>query len=230
MRFILILVFCGLLGKIGAAAQEALHVVILGDSNTWLGGDDCSKPKGWNYWFKEACQPASCRSYARSGATWTHTEKTKRNTVEYKEVLGDDNVMTNQIYRLEEAMEKGEQVKPNLIILLAGTNDAWFRKEKVSPESLGTQVKEDCERLRKMVAEGARIVVLTPMKSKHAGEKAIRMAGDEIEKASKEMEIETIRLDGMDIETYDGTHTSERGAQKLGQYLAETICHQCNQL
>ena len=43
------------------------NIVILGDSNTAIGGDDCSKSVGWNKWFRDMLSPASCRSYARSG-------------------------------------------------------------------------------------------------------------------------------------------------------------------
>ena len=63
----------------GAAAVSAPHVVILGDSNTSIGGDMCDNPKGWNKWFAEQFDSKSCRSYARSGATWTHTKSTRRN-------------------------------------------------------------------------------------------------------------------------------------------------------
>ena len=72
-------------------ANDSTHVAILGDSNTWLGGDQCDQPRGWNKWFKDYFAPASCRSYARSGATWTNTARTKRNPDEVKEVLsGED--------------------------------------------------------------------------------------------------------------------------------------------
>ena len=54
-------------------ANDSTHVAILGDSNTWLGGDQCDQPRGWNKWFKDYFAPASCRSYARSGATLTNT-------------------------------------------------------------------------------------------------------------------------------------------------------------
>ncbi|MBO7511027.1 MAG: alpha-galactosidase, partial [Bacteroidales bacterium] len=43
----------------------------------------------WNKWFCEAINPESCRSYARSGATWTHTEATTYDTEEYSERYGE---------------------------------------------------------------------------------------------------------------------------------------------
>ena len=96
-----------------------LHVVILGDSNTWIGGDDCDKPKGWNKWFVDEFRPLSCKSYARSGATWTNTSTTRENVVEDIAVLGNDNVIYNQIARLKRACDEGRQQTPDLIIIAA---------------------------------------------------------------------------------------------------------------
>ena len=123
-------------------AQKPLHVVILGDSNTWIGGDDCDQPQGWNKWFKDVFQPTTCKSYARSGATWTNTPQTHRNTLENIEVLGNDNVIYNQICRLQEAIDSGIQHTPQLILILAGTNDAWFTKAR--PMALSKSVCKVC--------------------------------------------------------------------------------------
>ena len=89
MRQLLILILT--LMTTTMVAQEQCHVVILGDSNTWIGGDYCDKPRGWNKWFKDAFQPTSIRSYARSGATWTNTPTTQMNTQETTDILGNDN-------------------------------------------------------------------------------------------------------------------------------------------
>ena len=67
-----------------------------------------------------------CRSYARSGATWTATVRTVRDVDEYTEKLGDNNVIYNQICRLMVAVADGRQAYPHTIIISAGTNDAWF--------------------------------------------------------------------------------------------------------
>ena len=71
MKRIGLLILWGLWLYGNIQAQSVMHVVILGDSNTFIGGDQCDKPQGWNKWFKELANPLSCRSYARSGATWT---------------------------------------------------------------------------------------------------------------------------------------------------------------
>lgn len=204
-----------------AVAQQPLHVVILGDSNTWIGGDDCDQPKGWNYWLRQACQPASMRSYARSGATWTHTERTKRNTVENIGVLGDDNVISNQIARLEEALLSGAQTMPDVVIIMAGTNDAWFRRGQLNA-LLAAQVEADCDSLKALLPE-ARIVLLTPMRSKHAGVKPIALAGDIIETTGKRLGLTTIRMDRRRVSTSDGTHTNTAGAKAMGRYVTQQL-------
>ena len=135
MRYLLPFILT-MLPILPTTAGMPLHVVILGDSNTWLGGDDCNKPQGWNKWFCDAFQPASCRSYARSGATWTNTPQTRRNTQENIGILGNDNVIYNQICRLEEAIFNGSQPTPQLILILAGTNDAWFLKSRPLPPTV----------------------------------------------------------------------------------------------
>lgn len=199
-------------------AEEHLHVVILGDSNTWIGGDDCNQPQGWNKWFNDVFQPASCKSYARSGATWTNTSETRRNTQENIEILGDDNVIYNQICRLQEAIDSGVQPRPQLILIMAGTNDAWFQKArplvfaKTANEAFATDtdtlmarpvcqiqtlaesVRYGCERLKATWPE-ARIILLTPLQSVAAGPANITKAGDFIEACGQLLGISVIRLD-----------------------------------
>ena len=210
---------------------QNVDVVILGDSNTWIGGDDCDQPQGWNKWFKDVFQPTTCKSYARSGATWTHTPLTKRNTQENTDVLSDDNVIFNQICRLEEAVDSGIQPLPTLIIIMAGTNDAWFRPQSLDT-TLDSIVTADCGLLKEAFPQ-TRIVLLTPLQSVHAGDHIFR-AGDIIEACGQRLGLTVIRMDrlgGIDAKkekihrhyTTDGTHTSVLGAQRLGTFIAETI-------
>ena len=192
------------------------HVVILGDSNTFIGGDACDQPRGWNKWFKEAFAPASCRSYARSGATWTNTEVTKRNTTENIGVLGNDNVVYNQIERLKDVCLQGEQPTPDLIIISAGTNDAWFvsQRPQVFAQTvdgafadeamvfrpanevltLAESVRYGCELLKTAFPE-ARIILLTPLQATKADAQLITKAGDIIEACARRMALGVIRLD-----------------------------------
>lgn len=199
-------------------AQEATHIVVLGDSNTWLGGDECDKPQGWTYWLCEQLKPMSCRSYARSGATWTHTVATRRNVNEYTEKLGDDNVVFNQICRLQEAAEVGKQALPHLIIIAAGTNDAWFSHKRpkvfdmpsddiaknsgtsftdLHPNevlTLADAIRYDCELLKKSFPE-ASIILLTPMQSTAVPTEKISAVSDIIVSVAQNMGAEVIRMD-----------------------------------
>ena len=128
-----------------------MNIVLLGDSNTWIGGDECDKPQGWNKWFKDLANPLSCHSYARSGATWTHTSLTDYDTEEDTGVLSDNNVVYNQINRLKEAYQQQKQVKPDLIIVMAGTNDLWFADKR--PDSLSTWIRYDAQLLKEAFPE-----------------------------------------------------------------------------
>ena len=206
----------------GAMAQTQEHkninVVILGDSNTWIGGDDCDNEKGWNKWFKDFFQPASCKSYARSGATWTNTSRTRLNTEENIAVLGDNNVIYNQIMRLRQAVKNGSQTTPNLIIIAAGTNDAWFQnkrpfvfsetgeeaflwadkpitgKDVSKVKSLAKSVRYGCELLMESFPD-AQIVLLTPLQCTATKLEYIHQAGDIIEECGRQMSISVIRQD-----------------------------------
>lgn len=233
------------------------NVIILGDSNTFIGGDDCNKEKGWNKWFKEFFAPATCKSYARSGATWTNTRSTTRNTLECIEVLSDNNVIYNQVQRVFDAFEAQQQVAPDLIIIACGTNDAWFEKRRpgiynttvtqafqVSDEqflnkkasqvtSLAESIRYSCLLLQSKF-ENARIILLTPLQSVHAGEAKIKKVGDTIEACGKKLGLSVIRQDEICCIKYseeklhkhytsDGTHTNELGAETNGKILANKI-------
>ena len=208
-----------------------LHVVILGDSNTWIGGDDCDKPKGWNKWFGE-------------------------NVVEDIAVLGNDNVIYNQIARLKRACDEGRQQKPDLIIIAAGTNDAWFVKQRPKvfaktaaqafadkkpirgrkPNevlSLAESVRYGCELLMERFPE-AQIILLTPLQAIQPTKANLDRASDIIEQCGRRMGLEVVRQDReccvrrADEQktkryTTDGAHTSEEGARLNGTYLAKRI-------
>ena len=197
-------------------------IVFLGDSNTSIGGDACNIGKAWTKWFVADFPVKTYRSYARSGATWTNAAGTQRDTEEYTEKLGDNNVVYNQCERLLEACAKGEQAVPNLIVIAAGTNDAWFRKARPSlfsesvdaafaipaeqllskqPAevlSLAGSVRFVCERLRKAFPE-ARIVLLTPMQTTATSLQNIRRVSDTIAACAQRLEIDVVWQDGTDF-------------------------------
>lgn len=210
-----------LMATTAVMAQQKLDIhhcdiVVLGDSNTWLGGDNCDKPKGWTKWFDEKVRPSSCRSYARSGATWTNTVNTKRNVEENIGVLGDDNVIYNQINRLALDIDSGRIATPDIIIISAGTNDVWFKNKRpmvfdkrtltaddvsllaeappCAVLTLVESVAQNCALLHKICPK-ARIMLLTPMQTTQASEADIAAAGDIIDSYAKASGLEVLRLD-----------------------------------
>lgn len=194
------------------------NVVLLGDSNTWIGGDSCDSPRGWNYWFARQMNPLTIRSYARSGATWSHTSRTVADTREYSEVITDNNVIYNQILRLVEAVDSGRQTLPDLVMVSAGTNDAWFphlRPEQFSrgvreavardetelmmlpPSkvvSLTECVKYDLLVLRERFPD-ARIIVMTPLQSIRIAPEMLSDISGMIEAVATDAGADVIRQD-----------------------------------
>lgn len=223
-----------------AYTQSNVRIAILGDSNTWLGGDDCSNRKGWTYWFKNIVRPKECTSFARSGATWTNTESTVVDIKENIGVLGDNNVIMNQVERLRKATAEGKMVSPDIIIIAAGTNDAWFKDKRPGAfiddgtyMSLHGAVTNNCEQLKSLYPN-TRIIVLTPLQTTAADLSLIRKAGDIIQTAAERLGAEVIRQDKVmkvdckrektkHLYTYDGTHTSIKGAKSNGEYIGNWI-------
>lgn len=234
-----------------------MNVVLLGDSNTSNGGDDCTGERSWSKWFKEAFAPKTCISYARSGATWTNNALTRLDMEENVRVVTHSNVIYNQVSRFKAAYKDGTQPEPSLIIIACGTNDAWFENKR--PEmyslsvskvfktslqdllmkkvnqvtSLAESVRYNCEILREAFPD-ARIVLLSPLQSVHAGEAKIQKVGDVIEQCGEKLGVTVIRQDKVCCVkfaeermkkhyTTDGTHTNAEGAKIIGQQIAELL-------
>lgn len=193
-------------------------VVILGDSNSWIGGDSCNAPKGWNYWFAREMSPKTIRSYARSGATWSHVEATRRLPEEYSEVITDNNVIYNQIIRLISATETGEQSTPDLIMISAGTNDAWFPQfrpavfSRTAREALGRDAGElislpagkvltlaEAVRYDLLILAArfpeAKIIVMTPLQSIKISSAMLADVSEIIEEVARQSGATVIRQD-----------------------------------
>ena len=203
---------------LSAGNTSSLNVVILGDSNTWLGGEFCTGQQGWTRWFVDRFRPATCRSYARSGATWTHTAATRHDLRENTERLSDNNVVFNQIERLIDDCNKGRQIEPQLIIISAGTNDAWFPKQRPevlscsvaqafeepdsifshrTPEtvrSLAEVVRYDCTLLMRIFPH-AQIVLLTPMQSTAIPDLRLFAVAETIAQCGDQLSLSVVRQD-----------------------------------
>lgn len=222
------------------------HVVMLGDSNTWIGGDDCSKPAGWNYWFVKLAAPASAHSYARSGATWTATPCTRRDVKENVGVISDNNVIYNQVARLQEAVKSGYQPVPTLVFISAGANDAWFSRRRpralkdsscssysespASAMTLPDAVKQTCGMLKKEFPD-VRIVVLVPFPMKSVKTESMERASRLISETAREVGAEVIfqKESGVgygtsgEPSTSDGNHTNLHGAEILGRFIYDKL-------
>lgn len=231
---------------------DSLTVALLGDSNLWLGGDDCSKPKGWNMTFAKLLG-GTCRSYARSGATWSHNKATRVDTMQNVGVLADNNVILNQVMRLKGVVDANPSYRPDIVIISAGANDAWFltkRPDLFAPElqadsreltamqpsevrSLHDAIKLNCALLRSFLPK-ARIILLTPLQTIAVDSALLNRVSDTIEHAASELGVESLRLDTLapiraDEErkkfrlTYDGTHTSVLGARLCGEAIFNAV-------
>ena len=137
---LLALTATGLQGRCGLPAS----VAFLGDSNTWTGGDGCTGPQAWSYHLVRNLLPRDCRSFARSGATWTNNSATSVSPGFYSEVLHDDNVIYNQALRLIMAVDSGAFTSPGYIFIMGGTNDAWFADRR--PGIWSESVEAVCNR------------------------------------------------------------------------------------
>ena len=224
-----------------------LKVALLGDSMTWIGGDNFEKPNGWTHYMADL--PIEMKTYARSGATWTNTKETTGNTKAYSEVLDAENVIYNQAIRLI----NDNAFTPDIIIIYAGTNDAWFssrrpgifnRYEKGSDitleskpsdfTSLEGSVDLVCTLLNSEYPD-AKIYLLTPVNAGKISEAEITKVSDIIEKAGLSQGATVVRGDrelpfrnkdeaGKRRKyTYDGVHTNKKGAKLIADCIRRNI-------
>lgn len=225
------------------SAGDVVKIALLGDSMTWLGGPDFSNPRGWTHYLTDI--PAEMKLYARSGATWTNTSSTKINPEAYSEVIDDDNVIYNQIMRLE---ADSATFSPDIVIVFAGTNDAWFDTRRpgifsdFSPShpdieadidmntalsrctTLATSVRLACSVLSDAFPE-SEICIITPVKSKKIDDNKISLVSDIISRGAEEFGFHVVRGDREveSVSTYDGVHTDEKGARTLSEIVRKRI-------
>ena len=216
--------------KASNTQERVKSVVFLGDSNLWSGGDDCTNSRSWSYWFKNILQPETCRSYARSGATWSNTERTKADVNNYSEVLSDENVIWNQVLRLINDIESKKFAPPQYIFIMAGTNDAWFHQQRPSllKESVHDVFSKPLVETKPMLSLAA--AVRYNCELLHASKDRVSNISNVIADCGKRLNTPVIRLDIPSLinplqerkqkqNTIDGTHTNVRGAEKIGRYI-----------
>ena len=131
LSFVCIVFLLSLFGVTASETVDSVKVVaLLGDSMTWIGGDNCEKETGWTYHLKKSFPNWTIKPYARSGATWTNTVATKGDVSFYSEILCDENVVYDQVLRLINDVDSGKLTSPDVIIAFAGGNDAWFEERR----------------------------------------------------------------------------------------------------
>lgn len=234
-------------------SDEGSVVAFLGDSNLWIGGDDCSDSTAWTYRMLREIGAAKARSFARSGATITNTRLTPADTTHYTELLNDTNTFYNQALRLNGAIASGYFPRPSLIIIYGGSNDAWFASRRPElwdgdsdsdPEVTATTMPADATTLSRslrLVAAllnvsnpEAEIVVVGPPFMTKTSRKTISAVTDIMEAEASRMGLRMVRLDNDSLInpdkekirfslTRDGVHTNPDGARRLGSYVARQI-------
>jgi len=234
--------------------EAGLRIALLGDSMTWIGGDSCQNRSGWSHYLKASGVADSIDVYARSGATWTNTINTRLDTAFYSEVLHDDNVIYNQAMRLAGRVKDGTSTPPDLVIVFAGANDAWFSDRRPGIFDLQDSIAgysycasvSDATSLQKSVALAcdllklslpqSKIVFITPLEMSKVSPEVITKVSDIIEKTAISRGIPTLRADRKvairhieEIEspkyTSDGVHTNPAGASLLANFILNKIQH-----
>lgn len=202
-------------------------IAFLGDSNLWLGGEDCSKETSWSYWMVESVRQASshesdeviARSFARSGATLTNVTSTPSDTTLYSELLDDANTLYNQVLRLNGAVERCEIPSPDIIILYGGTNDAWFadrrpglfdnisadrgeKPELARHPGQATTLRESLALLVRLLESDnpeSRIIMVGPPLTTKVSDGQIKRVTDIMEEIARREGLQMIRLDSPDL-------------------------------
>lgn len=226
-------------------------IALLGDSLTWLGGDSCSNPTGWSHYLRESAFADNIEVFARSGATWANTPESRPDTEAYSEILHPDNIIFNQILRLGKRLAENGQEAPEIIIIMAGTNDAWFSdrfplifSENESSDAaadndpakvctLSGSVALGCRMLKGMAPE-CRILIVTPPQNSKVSAESIHHVSDIIEAAALRYGVKVARADQecaithdreatSPLFTYDGVHTNPEGARIVADYILSQL-------
>lgn len=235
--------------NLAGAFTGAETVALLGDSMTWIGGDNCEKETGWTYHFKKNFPQCDLHTYARSGATWTNTAATRGDTDFYTAILDDENVIYDQVLRLIGDVESGKIKAPDIVVMFAGGNDAWFENRRpgiydtvlplpddvdnVKPSQVTTlegSIELACALVNKHLPDASIILITPPEMSKTSPER-IHKVGDTIERTGKRLGLPVLRADfdlpfkheveksDNRVYTYDGAHSNPIGAQIVAAYI-----------
>ena len=239
------------LAESGSNPAVKPRIALLGDSMTWIGGDSCQNDTGWTHILKESGLASEIDVYARSGATWTNTKNTRRNPGHYTELLHDDNVVYNQAIRLIEHADTCDTA-PDIIILFAGANDAWFAAKRpgiFNRENVEAVYTSSTDPAEVTSLEGsirlvtdilisqfphASLLFVAPLQMSKTDAETIFKVADIIEMSARQKGWTTLRADrqtGIRHEeetsfprfTYDGVHTNPDGARIVGYFITDHL-------
>lgn len=234
-----------------AISPRGKRAALLGDSMTWIGGSDCDRPCGWTATFREEAGCSAIDVYARSGATWTNTAATRVDTEFYSELLHDDNVVFNQAQRLINAVHADSLLRPDIIILYAGANDAWFASRRpglfnceesyVAPDdapssatTLAGSVTLVCSRLNRAFPD-ATLLLVTPVEMAQAPAARTARVAEIIDSVGRSMDVAVVRADTLSgisrlnelreprRHTTDGAHTNAAGAVAISRCILSAL-------
>lgn len=199
-----------------ARSGDYVNIALMGDSMTWIGGDSCQNERGWSYHLKRSGIAERIDVYARSGATWTNSVFTAPDTEYYTELLDAKNVILNQALRLIERVKSDDSARPDMIVVYAGANDAWFNNrfedmfaasDKITvpelyspdfffsiPTSLEGSVYYVCEMLTTAFPD-ASLLFVTPTEMTKASVEIVSKVSDIIENVAKEYGGDVVRAD-----------------------------------
>lgn len=100
---------------------ENLNIVLFGDSLTDLENNNITK---WVQPFRNLITCKSFKDYARGYCTWTFKSDSSYNITDSSDSNVGNNVIWNQFNKLKNDVNNGTVNTPDVIMILAGTNDA----------------------------------------------------------------------------------------------------------
>jgi len=160
-------------------ALSKINIAVLGDSIS----DVESGENGYGMWinkFRSLASPKSFTDYAVGGAVWTFSSNTQSVSTRSEMTASNaNNCIGNQFNRLKASVDNNTIATPDLIFILAGSNDAFQNKTVGTPSTVFetdtaqssdiTTLTNLCASVRYVVDKinaeypNARIVLMTPI-------------------------------------------------------------------
>lgn len=108
-----------------------MNIVTMGDSLT-----DTRVNGKWIAPFTRLANPKSINNYGRGNCTWTFKNDSEYNDTDISNQSLGNNVIWNQYNRLKKDIDNGDVEIPDLIIIMAGTNDVIQGKVLGTPSNV----------------------------------------------------------------------------------------------